>query len=51
MEDIFTRYETMANNKLPEDTKTVIMMELCTPDLKENLEFSGMSYMRKHAKQ
>ena len=39
-EDIFTRYETMANKKVPEDIKTVIMMELCTPDLKENLEFN-----------
>ena len=40
LEDIFTRCETMANNKLPEDIKTVIMMELCTPDPKENLEFN-----------
>ena len=39
LEDIFTRYETMANSKLPEDIKTVIMIEPCTPDLKENLEF------------
>ena len=40
LEDIFTRYETMANSKLPEDIKTVIMIELYTPDLKENLEFN-----------
>ena len=40
LEDIFTRYETMANNKLTEDIKTVVMMELRTPDLKENLEFN-----------
>ena len=40
LEDIFTRYETMANNKLPEDVKTVIMMERCTPDLEESLEFN-----------
>ena len=30
----------MANNKLPEDIKTVIIMELRTPDLKENLDFN-----------
>ena len=36
LEDIFTRYETVADNTLPEDIKTVIMRELCTPDLKEN---------------
>ena len=40
LEDIFTRCETMANNKLPEDMKTVIMMELRTPDLKDHLEFN-----------
>ena len=40
LEDIFTRYETMSNTKLPEDIKTVIMIELSTPDLKEHLEFN-----------
>ena len=40
LEDIFTRCETMANNKLPEDMKTVIMVELCTTDLKENSVFN-----------
>ena len=40
LEDIYTRYESMSNTKLPEDIKTVIMIELCTPDLKEHLEFN-----------
>ena len=30
----------MSNCTLQEDLKTVILMELCTPDLKEHLEFS-----------
>ena len=46
LEDIFTRYEIMSNTKLPEDIRTVILMELSTPDLKEHLEFNlkDMSY-------
>ena len=41
VEEIFTRYETMTKEALPEDIKTVIMTELCTPDLKEYLEFNN----------
>ena len=33
VEEIYSRYETMTKEKLPEDIKTVIMTELCTPDL------------------
>merc|ERR1711917_110335 len=31
----------MSKEKLPEDIKTVIMTELCTPELKEYLEFNN----------
>ena len=41
LEDIYARYEIMADSKLPEDIKTVIMIELCTPELKEHLEFNS----------
>ena len=41
LEEIYTRYETMSKEKLPEDIKTVIMTELCTPELKEHLEFNN----------
>ena len=40
LEEIFNRYEVMAKEGLPEDIKTVIMIELCTPELKEHLEFN-----------
>ena len=40
LEEIYNRYEAMAKGGLPEDIKTVIMIELCTPDLKEHLEFN-----------
>ena len=41
VEEIYSRYETMAKEKLQEDIKTVIMTELCTPELKEYLEFNN----------
>ena len=42
----FSKYEIMSANSaatkgLGDDIKTVILMELCTPDLKEHLEFSA----------
>ena len=40
LEEIYNRYEAMAKGGLPEDIKTVIMIELCTPELKEHLEFN-----------
>ena len=40
LEKTYDRYEAMATEKLPEDIKTVIMIELCTPELKEHLEFN-----------
>ena len=41
VEDIYSRYETMTKEKLQEDIKTVIVTELCTPELKEYLEFNN----------
>ena len=41
LEEIYNRYENMATTKLSEDIKTVIMIELCTPELKEHLEFNS----------
>ena len=41
VEDIYSRYESMTKEKLQEDIKTVIMTELCTPELKEYLEFNN----------
>ena len=41
LEEIHTKYETMSKNSLPEDIKTVIMVELCTPELREHLEFNA----------
>ena len=41
VEEIYSRYETMTKERLPEDIKTVIMTELCTPELKEYLEFNN----------
>ena len=40
LEEIFNRYEVMSKEALAEDIKTVIMIELCTPELKEHLEFN-----------
>ena len=41
VEEIYSRYETMTKEKMQEDIKTVIMTELCTPELKEYLEFNN----------
>ena len=41
LEEIYSKYETMSKNLLPEDIKTVIMVELCTPELREHLEFNA----------
>ena len=41
VEDIYARYEVMSQVALPADVKTVIMTELCTPELKEYLEFNN----------
>ena len=51
VEEIFTRYETMSDNTLPEDIKTVILIELCTPDLKEHLEFSSKDVSYKETRE
>ena len=51
LEDIYNRYETMSTNKLPEDIKTVIMIELCTPELKEHLEFNSKDVSYKETRE
>ena len=44
VEEIYARYEVMSKAAIPEDIKTVIMTELCTPELKEYLEFNSKDY-------
>ena len=44
VEEIYGRYEVMSKEALQEDIKTVIMTELCTPELKEYLEFNNKDY-------
>ena len=51
LEEIYNRYESMSKNELPEDIKTVIMIELCTPDLKEHLEFNLKDVEYKEARE
>ena len=38
VEEIYSRYETMTKERLPEDIKTVIMTELCTPEFRHGVE-------------
>ena len=44
VEEIYARYEVMSKEALQEDIKTVIMTELCTPELKEYLEFNNKDF-------
>ena len=44
VEEIYARYEVMSKEAIQEDIKTVIMTELCTPELKEYLEFNNKDY-------
>ena len=41
LEEIFSKYQTMAQNPLHEHIETVIMVELCTPELREHLQLNG----------
>ena len=51
VEEIFARYEVMSKAAIPEDIKTVIMTELCTPELKEYLEFNNKDYDYKETRE
>ena len=44
VEEIYARYEVMSKEAIQEDIKTVIMTELCTPELKEYLEFNNKDF-------
>ena len=51
VEEIYARYEVMSKAAIPEDIKTVIMTELCTPELKEYLEFNSKDYEYKDTRE
>ena len=51
VEEIYARYEIMSKAAIPEDIKTVIMTELCTPELKEYLEFNSKDYDYKETRE
>ena len=51
VEEIYARYEIMSKAAIPEDIKTVIMTELCTPELKEYLEFNTKDYEYKDTRE
>ena len=51
VEDVYARYEVMSNEALPADVKTVIMTELCTPELKEFLEFNSKDFGYKETRE
>ena len=51
VEEIYARYEVMSKEALQEDIKTVIMTELCTPELKEYLEFNSKDYDYKETRE
>ena len=44
--ELFRQYGTMAKDQLPENIKTVILVELCAPDLREHLEFIARDTVR-----
>merc|ERR1712082_48463 len=51
LEETYKRYEIMSPDKLPDDIKTVIMIELCTPELKEHLEFNSKDVTYKETRE
>ena len=51
VEEIYARYEVMSKAAIPEDIKTVIMTELCTPELREYLEFNNKDYDYKETRE
>merc|ERR1712082_516337 len=51
LEETYKRYEAMSPDKLPDDIKTVIMIELCTPELKEHLEFNSKDVAYKETRE
>ena len=51
VEETYARYEIMSNAAIPEDIKTVILTELCTPELKEYLEFNSKDYGYKETRE
>ena len=51
LEETYKRYEAMSDAKLPEDIKTVIMIELCTPKLKDHLEFTSKDLSYKETRE
>ena len=51
IEEIYARYVVMSKAAIPEDIKTVIMTELCTPELKEYLEFNSKDYEYKETRE
>ena len=51
VEEIYARYEVMSKEAIQEDIKTVIMTELCTPELKEYLEFNNKDFDYKETRE
>ena len=51
VEETYARYEIMSSAAIPEDIKTVILTELCTPELKEYLEFNSKDYGYKETRE
>ena len=51
VEETYARYEVMSSAAIPEDIKTVILTELCTPELKEYLEFNSKDYGYKETRE
>merc|ERR1711888_320540 len=51
LEETYKRYEMMSPDKLPDDIKTVIMIGLCTPELKEHLEFNNKDVTYKETRE
>ena len=51
VEETYARYEVMSSAAIPEDIKTVILTELCTPELKEYLEFNNKDYGYKETRE
>lgn len=51
MEDLIKRYETMSGTVLPEDLKATVLIDLCSKELREHMEFKNKDLDYKSARE